>query len=214
MDKFHKLADDSLDVFARTTSVAAKELEQRSQPCVAGQRAPVAFSRDPHAFTSASAAGSSASAASALHSSTEEAAERPAPVTPPWKKHKWEVPPPSYTRHPKAPSPLLPPVKSVLPTDAIPPHLRSNKYTAEQLIDLRAESSVAKELGLTWQERGPPPTGEAGELWRGQRYREGSQRWGNRGGKSRWWYEQYYKAKRNGTVKEFLEKHPSPHGDA
>ena len=34
--------------------------------------------------------------------------------------------------------------------------LRSKKYRVDQLLDLRAETMAAKELGLRWQDRGPP----------------------------------------------------------
>ncbi len=90
-------------------------------------------------------------------------------------------------------------------------NLQSDKYTPAQLLDLRAEQQAAAELGLTWKQRGPPPSEEQ-QTWRGQQYREGSQRWGNRGGSNKEWYVAYYKAKRAGSeqLQAFLAANPHP----
>ena len=81
-------------------------------------------------------------------------------------------------------------------------------YTPEQIDDLRNESAAAALMGLHWRSRGPP--GEVGKEWRGQKWRPGSERWGNNGGVNREWWSQFYKAKRCGKEKEFLRTHPKP----
>ena len=41
-----------------------------------------------------------------------------------------------------------------------------------ELIELRAEAHVAREMGIPWQDRGPPGPAEGGPTtWRGQRYK-------------------------------------------
>jgi len=87
--------------------------------------------------------------------------------------------------------------------------LQSNKYTPEQIIELRAEAEVAHDLGVKWQDRGPPG-GKKGDTWRGQEFRESTQRYANRGGKCKEWYTGMYKAKAAGTLDKFLEEHPKP----
>lgn len=72
---------------------------------------------------------------------------------------------------------------------------QANSVTESQLADYRAEEAVAREFQIPWQQRGPP--GHSG-TWRSQVYREGGQRWGNRGGASRDWYRAYYVAKGKG----------------
>jgi hypothetical protein len=87
--------------------------------------------------------------------------------------------------------------------------LQSDKYTPEQMIELRAEAEVAHELGIKWQDRGPPG-GKKGDTWRGQEFRESTQRYANRGGKCKEWYSGMYKAKAAGTLDIFLAEHPKP----
>jgi hypothetical protein len=87
--------------------------------------------------------------------------------------------------------------------------LQSDKYTPEQMIELRAEAEAAHDLGVKWKDRGPPG-GKKGDTWRGQEFRESSQRYANRGGKCREWYSGMYKAKKAGTLDKFLEEHPKP----
>jgi hypothetical protein len=87
--------------------------------------------------------------------------------------------------------------------------LQSNKYTPEQIIELRAEAEVAHDLGIKWQDRGPPG-GKKGDTWRGQEFRESTQRYANRGGKCKEWCTGMYKAKAAGTHDKFLEEHPKP----
>ena len=81
-------------------------------------------------------------------------------------------------------------------------------------MDLRAEEAVARELGLSWQQRGPTPDmlPEGETTWRGQRYRPNTGKWANRGGANKEWYTAYYRAKAAGAdaLERFLEEHPHP----
>jgi hypothetical protein len=95
--------------------------------------------------------------------------------------------------------------RSVQPVD----DLQSNKYTPEQILELRGEAEAAHEGGVRWQDRGPPG-GKKGDIWRGQEYRESSQRYANRGGKCKDWYSGMYKAKKAGTLDNFLKENPKP----
>jgi hypothetical protein len=69
------------------------------------------------------------------------------------------------------------------------------------------ETMAARTLAVRWQNRGPAPSETTG-LWRGQVYREGKnggqQRWGNRGGKKRDAYADYYRAVRSGASEDEL----------
>ena len=52
---------------------------------------------------------------------------------------------------------------------------------------LREERAAAEALGLDWQHRGPPGPSMGGpSTWRGQKYRENSGKWANRGGNAPW----------------------------
>ena len=64
--------------------------------------------------------------------------------------------------------------------------------------ELRDERSSAEEHGLKWRQRGPPPSDDGHDTWRGQQYRKGSERWANRGGKNREWWASFYKATKAG----------------
>ena len=67
-----------------------------------------------------------------------------------------------------------------------------NQYTKEDVMDLRAETEVANQMGLKWQQRGPPGPDVGGPTtWRGQTFRVNSRKWAKRGGKA----QQYYKEK-------------------
>ena len=68
---------------------------------------------------------------------------------------------------------------------------------------LRQEQELAQRSGVRWQDRGPPgPDLEGPETWRGQRWREGSQRFSNRGGQHREYYAaKYGKGKGQGKDK-------------
>lgn len=65
--------------------------------------------------------------------------------------------------------------------------------------DLRAERAAAEEAGLRWQDRGPP---EHQPYWRGQKYREGSDRFANRGGRKKEWWSTYYSEIRKGRSRD------------
>ena len=58
---------------------------------------------------------------------------------------------------------------------------------------LRDEQALAASHGVPWKERGPPGPAEGGpEVWRNQRYRAGSNRYANRGGKQRAYFQAKY----------------------
>ena len=59
---------------------------------------------------------------------------------------------------------------------------------------LREETAVAKEMGIPWSMRGPAREHHSG-LWRNQQYREGSERWANRGGQYSTCYRFFYSVK-------------------
>ena len=67
---------------------------------------------------------------------------------------------------------------------------------------------MAHRLGLKWRERGPrnPDGSAAADVFRGQRWREGSQRYANRGGKKKLYWEEYHRALRGGATKEEADK--------
>ena len=60
------------------------------------------------------------------------------------------------------------------------------------------ETTVSHIMGTRWQDRGPTWTGNTAELWKRQKFRPLSQRWGNRGGGSRTWYAVFHRALRAG----------------
>ena len=60
------------------------------------------------------------------------------------------------------------------------------------------ETTVSHVMGTRWQDRGPTWTGNTAELWKRQKFRPLSQRWGNRGGGSRTWYAVFHRALRAG----------------
>ena len=69
----------------------------------------------------------------------------------------------------------------------------NNRYTPEQIADMRAESEVARSMGLSWAQRGPVGPDEGGPLtWRGQQFRVNSGVWANRGGKHRAYFAAKY----------------------
>ena len=85
------------------------------------------------------------------------------------------------------------------------------KIDACELADLRAEGKAAKDLNIPWQQRGPPgpPKDIPHATWRGQRWREGSQRWANNGGTNRDWYKHYHSIKKQNNraaMQTFLEE--------
>ena len=108
----------------------------------------------------------------------------------------------------KAPAPGPP------PPPPPPPSQRRHRreVSEEELLDLRAEQKAAEEMGLRWQDRGPPPDLVQGDTWRGQRYRPGTGKWANRGGENKQWYSGFYAAKKAGpeAVAAYLAAHPHP----
>ena len=91
-----------------------------------------------------------------------------------------------------------------------PVRSRKRCVSEDELLDLRGEQAAAESLGLAWKERGPPP--DYCKTWRGQKFRPGSNRWGNSGGRHKEWYTGYYRAKGKGkaALQEFLASNPKP----
>lgn len=87
--------------------------------------------------------------------------------------------------------------------------MRPNAYDWQDLDELEAETAAAREAGLRWQDRGPPPS-ETDGTWRGQRFRPEAGRWGNRGGALKDWYSAFYRAKSAGVADEWVRKNPKP----
>ena len=71
--------------------------------------------------------------------------------------------------------------------------------------ELQDERSSAEEHGLKWRQRGPPPSDDGHDTWRGQHYRKGSERWANRGGKNRAWWASFYKATKAGLSRDVAQ---------
>ena len=63
------------------------------------------------------------------------------------------------------------------------------------------ERLAAEQLGLRWRDRGPAAS-EGVEEFRGQRWRAQRERWGNRGGRNRDWFEAFYTLKGKGFGKD------------
>ena len=130
------------------------------------------------------AAGADATAAPAAPDVVvvaEQAAARPLSSPPP--------PPSNRSRSPPQPPPWR--------SGSQPASNRSratHKWDTRDVAVLREEETMARATGVPWQERGPPgPTADVGgpSSWRGQPWREGSQRFAKRGGRHR----EYYAAK-------------------
>ena len=68
-------------------------------------------------------------------------------------------------------------------------------------MELAAEGEVARAMGMSWTERGPPGPNDGGPSeWRGQQWRKGTERWGNRGGVNQQWYQAVYFYKGRGCT--------------
>ena len=120
-------------------------------------------------------------------------------------------PPPSASSTSASGSSRPPP--SRLQPEAQPPRKHRRMVGEEELHDLRGEQSAAHELGLRWQDRGPPANSAMpGDTWRGQKLRVNSGKWANRGGAHKSWYSAYYVAKQAGPEAEatYLQANPHP----
>ena len=72
---------------------------------------------------------------------------------------------------------------------------RAYDLTDEELQQLRLEQRLAEKGGVKWKDRGPPgPSADGPMAWRGQRWRHGSQRFSNRGGKYKKLYQELARA--------------------
>lgn len=115
-----------------------------------------------------------------------------------------EATPPRQAAPKMAPGPppaaVQPPPWRRLPPPPPPPSAAASPDVSledEYKIALDAERHLAGLLNLKWRQRGPPPDMVPGgrSKWRNQKWREGSQRWSNRGGKHREWYAKVYGGK-------------------
>ena len=143
----------------------------------------------------------------------EQQLQQEQPPTPPWKKARLRAPVPP----PRSSVPPPPPAwaqssasSSSQPAPAQPEPRREVSF--DEFLWFRAEQQVAQEMGLRWQERGPPPEAlpEGQTTWRGQAYRPGNGKWANRGGANKQWFTEFYRAKKAGpaAVQDFLAKNP------
>ena len=111
----------------------------------------------------------------------------------PWRH---AVPPPPPPQQP----PKAPPPQPQQPPKAPAPGTSSSSMPAPRVWD--AETLLARENEIRWQDRGPDlEHADPDGTWRGQVWRAGSERWGNRGGASRHWFSVYYGAIRQGAPK-------------
>jgi hypothetical protein len=113
------------------------------------------------------------------------------------------VPPPS--RLLAAPDTLPLGFPPALPMHGGPPLLPATDLPADLAIDwnspeaIRIEQAITFTYGRKFAERGPPAPGDGGpDLWRHQKFREHSGRWGNRGGKHRHEWTTYFQSKGKG----------------
>ena len=119
-------------------------------------------------------------------------------VQPNWEDNSWNAwasEPPTWTDaswNVCASAPQTPPLPS---TSSSSSHLPVRVWDAE--------TQLAKDNELSWRDRGPsgPYEADAGKTWKNQKFRDGSHRWGNRGGQWRHWYSVFYGALRQGAPK-------------
>ena len=104
-------------------------------------------------------------------------------------------------------------VEPSLITRSTPKRTHSDEcvYTDAIARDMVVERHAAEACGIPWQHRGPVPMFR-GESWRGQVYRQNSQRWANRGGRNQAWYAGFAKARDQDkeAVVSFLRANPHP----
>ena len=106
---------------------------------------------------------------------------------------------------PKPAMPAMPASARAL-LDAAPSRSRSPSSSQQRHVwdttdvaVLRQEQALAKASGVPWRERGPPgPPEEGPEVWRGQKFRQGSNRYANRGGKQRAYFAAKYGGSKGG----------------
>ena len=71
----------------------------------------------------------------------------------------------------------------------------------EYVAEAKEETELAKQFKIPWKLRGPDLPSFRGEKFKKQSFREGSERWGNRGGTRREWFSCYYSAMSAGATK-------------
>ena len=90
----------------------------------------------------------------------------------------------------------------------VPSEQRGHKRQLDeyQVKRLRAEQAVAEEMGQHWSQRGPMGPCTPGcdldnaRRWRGQKWREDTQRWGNCGGKWKWYWAEIAALARSANI--------------
>ena len=78
---------------------------------------------------------------------------------------------------------------------------------SEYVQTAKEETEVAHMFNIPWQLRGPPAPTADQKWFKGQRYRQNAERWGNRGGSRREWYSAYYGALQSGASKDQAKAH-------
>ena len=125
-----------------------------------------------------------------------------------WLPADWRQQPEQQQQQPEqAPWPvpagqLQKPVQLPWPHDLPAPDPAAIDWNSPSVIEI--EKRITFMYGKKFKERGPPAPSEGGpELWRNQKYRESSGRWGNRGGKHKHEWTAYFanKGKEKGQWK-------------
>ena len=77
---------------------------------------------------------------------------------------------------------------------------------------MKAEEAIAKQMGVPWQKRGPSsgpysqtcdsndPTTWRGQQWRARKSNADGGRWGNGGGKHKWFFDEIHRVKNGQRV--------------
>ena len=87
----------------------------------------------------------------------------------------------------------MPPLPA--PHGAPPPPPTTIDWNSPSVAEI--EKAITFAHGRKFKDRGPPAPEEGGpELWRGQKWRSSSQRWGNRGGKRKEAWKQFFADKK------------------
>ena len=90
-----------------------------------------------------------------------------------------------------------------------------NKYTEEEVRDLRAEARVENRIGMKWQERGPPGPDQGGPTtWRSQPFRIKARKWAKRGGTKQEYFKQKFGKTGWGTLAGIAPKETTAQPEA
>ena len=90
-----------------------------------------------------------------------------------------------------------------------------NKYTEDEVRELRAEAKIAKTNRVKWQERGPPGPDQGGPTtWRSQPFRIKARKWAKRGGTKQEYFKQKFGKTGWGTLAGIAPKETPPQPEA